>query len=54
MTPQQRDYDRYVGQIPPGQSFTCETEEGKAAMRVKREHICFCHVCAPCSFCVNE
>lgn len=60
MTPQKRDYDRFVGRIPRGASWTCETQEGSAAIRDRAERDeelgqvgCSCHINPPCNFCVD-
>lgn len=58
MTPEQRDYDRYVGRFPPGEAG-CETAAGRAAL-VQRddpdyvyEPECSCHISAPCNTCTT-
>lgn len=57
MTPEQRDYDRFVaGVIPQGASRAAETqwgrEEGYARLRAMTgEDSCSCHISAPCSYC---
>lgn len=59
MTPQERDYDRFVGKIPTGASWNCETEEGKEALERRRddrgysvyEEGCSCHINPPCGYC---
>jgi len=59
MTPEQRDYDRYVGQIPAGQSRVPETEGGRLAMEQRAERRrgesegCSCHIRPPCSYCTD-
>lgn len=40
LTPEQKDYDRYVD---PLSAYHTEFPRG-----------CSCHICAPCSFCVNQ
>jgi len=61
MTPQQRDYDRFMGVIPPGASWICETQEGKDAVKNRIEEKglscyeqgCSCHISPPCSYCTR-
>ncbi len=59
MTPEQRDYDRYVGQIPFGQNRVPETEGGRLALEQRAEQRreergeCSCHIRPPCSFCTD-
>jgi hypothetical protein len=59
MTPEQRDYDRFVARrIPFGASTTPETENGRRmrdAMndRMNDERGCSCHIIAPCSWCAE-
>ena len=61
MTPKQRDYDRFVGVIPPGASWVCETEEGAKVLEERRkdrglsvyEVGCTCHINPPCDYCVR-
>lgn len=62
MTPAQRDYDRFVGAIPPGASWACETQAGAEALEQRRqdrgrsvyEQGCSCHISPPCSYCTRE
>jgi hypothetical protein len=62
LTPAQRDYDRYMGVIPPGAEWLCETEAGALALEKRREQRgfsvyetgCSCHINPPCSFCTRE
>ena len=62
LTPQQRDYDRYVGKIPVGASWECETEEGQKVLEERRkerglscyEQGCSCHIDPPCSYCTRR
>ncbi len=62
MTPQQRDYDRYLGVIPQGASWKCETPKGKAAVRERNKQLsserfeedCTCHINPPCGRCVRS
>lgn len=62
MTPEQRDYDRFVAKrIPPGASHNPETEGGRLALDALQGHGsdsgypegCSCHMSAPCAFCVR-
>lgn len=61
MTPQQRDYDRYVGVIPFGASWTCETAGGDEAVAERKqekglsvyEQGCSCHINPPCGYCTR-
>jgi len=64
MTPEQRDYDRFVArQIPIGASMTPETEGGRLRLAERNrldielaaqgEYSCSCHIMPPCSFCVE-
>ncbi len=56
MTPERRDYDRYVGWCPPGQGI-CETKDGARAVELRAEeayeaeHECRCHINPPCWHC---
>lgn len=63
LTPQQRDYERYVGVIPQGASWKCETPKGKLAVidRDKQlsspafEQDCSCHINPPtCTRCLRS
>lgn len=60
LTPKQRDYDRYVGQIPAGACPAFETIEAQNAHdkrmqeREEMEEGCSCHINPPCSYCVNK
>jgi hypothetical protein len=62
MTPEQRDYDRFVGKIPFGASWSCETEEGQKNLEERRESRgmsvyeegCSCHICPPCNYCIRK
>lgn len=57
LTPEQRDYDRFVaGQIPQGASWLPETEWGRNEGRARLdamtgESSCSCHINPPCSYC---
>ena len=61
LTPEQRDYDRFVaGQIPQGASWTAETDFGRAQGRPRLEAMvtyddecqgCACHRNPPCFHC---
>ena len=59
MTPEQRDYDRYVGQIPAGCSRAMETGSGRLAViqrdlqRREESEGCSCHIRPPCSHCTD-
>lgn len=63
MTPQARDYDRFVArQIPQGATWGAETEGGRA-MEAERDRMmdtddepsgCSCHLSAPCSYCLRD
>jgi hypothetical protein len=56
LTPEQRDYDRFVArQIPYGASMTPETRQYNVerAMELLSEG-CSCHIAPPCSWCVNQ
>lgn len=63
MTPEQRDYDRFVArQIPEGATWGAETEGGRAA-EAERDRLldgdyepqgCSCHLSAPCSWCMAQ
>jgi hypothetical protein len=60
LTPEQRDYDRFVARrIPHGASKAPETEDGakmRDAMydRASGERGCSCHISPPCSWCTEE
>lgn len=61
MTPEQRDYDRFVArQVPLGCSVLPETEGGRQMLSEINDREmeaaatgCTCHVSPPCSFCVD-
>lgn len=61
MTPEQRDYDRFVArQVPLGCSLEPETEGGRRMQRELTARVaeeasrgCTCHINPPCSFCVD-
>lgn len=60
LTPEQRDYDRFVARrIPYGASSTPETEAGQmwASEMVDPDNAqrgCSCHISPPCSWCVSQ
>lgn len=62
LTPEQRDYDRFVaGQIPQGASWLPETEWGRdEGVELRQSMIggecggCACHRSPPCSHCLGE
>ena len=51
MTPEQRDYDRWVGVYPPGQG-AYETVNSDIYVE-DEEATCMCFKPAPCSYCVD-
>ena len=63
MTPEQRDYDRFVArQVPFGltasEKLRAETPRGRAAKAVMQspdlsERGCSCHINPPCSYCTS-
>ena len=63
MTPEQRDYDRFVARsIPAGATWSAETEGGRLA-EAERDRLldeadeadcCSCHINPPCGFCTRE
>jgi hypothetical protein len=62
MTPEQRDYDRYMGKIPRGASWNPETNDGARAIEERQsergysvyEEGCSCHINPPCSYCTRD
>lgn len=63
MTPEQRDYDRFVARrIPQGATWGAETEGGRAYEAERWRLIddgeepegCSCHLSAPCSWCLTQ
>jgi hypothetical protein len=58
LTPEQRDYDRFVAKkIPVGASWTPETEGGRQMYEDLLEDLeargCSCHIKPPCSYCTD-
>jgi hypothetical protein len=63
MTPEQRDYDRFVARsIPQGATSYAETEGGRRA-EAERDRLmdeaedqsgCSCHINPPCGFCTSQ
>lgn len=63
LTPEQRDYDRFVArQIPQGATWGAETQGG-LAMQAERDRLtedggesdgCSCHINPPCSYCMSQ
>ncbi len=63
MTPEQRDYDRFVARsIPEGATRYAETEGGRRA-EAERDRMmdeadgdegCSCHISPPCGYCTRE
>lgn len=54
LTPERRDYDRFVGRrIPKGASWRAETEAGQVLKDEILTDSCSCHISAPCSFCLG-
>lgn len=63
MTPEQRDYDRFVARsIPQGARMYAETEGGRQ-MQAERDRLmdeaedaagCSCHISPPCGYCTRE
>jgi hypothetical protein len=57
LTPEQRDYDRFVARtVPFGASRLPETAKGRAAQAAMwdvndPERGCSCHILPPCSYC---
>jgi hypothetical protein len=63
MTPEQRDYDRFVARsIPEGAYRGAETEGGRRAEAERdkmfddayEEGGCYCHLCPPCGWCTRD
>lgn len=63
MTPEQRDYDRFVARsIPAGALMYAETEGGRLAQaehdRLMDEDTdgdgCSCHISPPCGYCTRQ
>lgn len=61
LTPQQRDYDRFVARkIPFGASWRAETSAGQMLKDeimmadLSNSECCSCHVSAPCSHCLDS
>jgi len=61
LTPEQRDYDRFVGRrIPFGASWRAETLSGQMLKDeivnsdYSNNDCCSCHISAPCSFCLQQ
>jgi hypothetical protein len=63
MTPEQRDYDRFVARsIPAGAHWSAETKGG-LEMQAERDRLmdeatdsggCSCHINPPCNYCTSQ
>lgn len=63
MTPEARDYDRFVArQIPYGATWSAETKGGlemqadldRLMDEIEDEGGCSCHIAPPCSWCLSQ
>lgn len=58
LTPEQRDYDRFVARrIPEGAGWLAETEGGRELLRerdrARMDGECTCHISPPCWVCLE-